>query len=176
MNTENLATNRENWKSINGFVNYEVSWWGRVRNAKTGRILKCNPLPSGYVNVSLSIEGKTRTYCIHQLVAREWVLNPNGKRCVDHIDGNKTNNHYENLRYATHSENSMNQKNRANTTSIYKGVSMHNQLRKWKVSIRLNGKDIYLGLFENEREGAEAYNAMALELFGDFAKLNDFDD
>ena len=40
INTENLDKNCEHWASIDGYVNYEVSWFGRVRNATTGRILK----------------------------------------------------------------------------------------------------------------------------------------
>jgi hypothetical protein len=67
--------------------------------------------PSGrYLAVGLSKNGKQKTITIHQLVAREWIPNPENKRCVDHRDGDPTNNHHENLRYATHTENSRNQK------------------------------------------------------------------
>ena len=120
---------------------------------------------------------KMKLHTIHQLVAREWVLNPNGKRCVDHIDGDRANNHHENLRWETHSENSMNQKktNKA-TRSSYKGVSFHKQSKKWLVHIGINGKAKHLGLYTNEREAAEAYNAAAVEHYKEFAKLNEFDD
>ena len=40
INTENLDTTIEHWASIDGYLNYQVSWWGRVENTKTGRILK----------------------------------------------------------------------------------------------------------------------------------------
>jgi hypothetical protein len=129
------------------------------------------------MNVGLYANGKRKTHFIHQLVAREWVPNPDGKRCVDHIDNDRVNNHHKNLRSATDSENSMNQKktNKA-TSSIYKGVSFHKPLQKWLVHIRTNGKVQHLGLFGNEREAAEVYNAAAIEHFGDFAKLNEFTD
>ncbi len=120
------------------------------------------------------LNGKVKTHYVHQMVAREWVLNPHGKRCVDHIDGDKTNNHRENLRYATHTENSRNMKIRANTSSIYKGVCMATKSGKWKVHIRLSGELKHLGYFADEREAAEAYNAAATEHFKAFARLNGF--
>ena len=113
-----FPTNRERWKRIDGYANYEVSNFGRVSNASTERILKPRDR-SGYHTVDLYKNGKRKSYDIHKLVAREWVSNPAEKRCVDHIDGSRTNNHIENLRYATHSENMKNRSKRANTTSKY---------------------------------------------------------
>ncbi len=90
INTQNLETNREQWASIDGYHNYEISWWGRVRNIDTSRILKNNMTTSGYLCVHLCKNGIAKIHYIHQLVAREWVPNPGGKRCVDHIDSDKT--------------------------------------------------------------------------------------
>ena len=123
MSTENLAANSENWKSIDGYRNYEVSWWGRVRNATTGRILKGSITIGGYLIVGLRKNKIAKTHNVHQLVAHEWVCNPEEKRCVDHRDGDRTNNHFENLRPATHAENNRNRSKRANASSIYYGVS-----------------------------------------------------
>ena len=112
---------------------------------------------------------------IHKLVGHECIDNPDEKRCVDHINGDKKNNHCENLRFATHAENSMNRRNMFNTSSMYKGVSFHKPLQKWVVHIKVNGEVQHLGYFEDEREAAEAYNAAALEHFGEYAKLNEFE-
>ena len=120
--TSEFPTNREIWKSIDGYRNYEVSWFGRVRNARTGRILKHILAYNGYFIVNLYKAGKMKQHSIHALVAHEWIANPAGKRCVDHIDNNKHNNHIDNLRWATHSENGGNQRIRTNGTSCYKGV------------------------------------------------------
>ena len=120
--------------------------------------------------------GKKKTHCIHVLVAQEWVPNPEDKRCVDHIDGNKTNNHHENLRYATHAENSRNMKKHTDGSSIYKGVSWDKKATKWRAQIIISRKVVNLGRFTNEREAAESYNKAALENFGEFAKLNEFED
>ena len=174
--TENLASNSEHWASIDGYTNYQVSWWGRVRNAKTGRILKPQAGGHGYNHVNLSKLGKTKIHRIHVLVAREWAPNPEGKRCVDHIDGNKANNNWENLRYATHSENSRNMKKHADGSSIYKGVAYNKALNKWQAQMHMNGKQTYLGVFVDEREAANAYNAAAIKYYKQFAKLNVFED
>jgi hypothetical protein len=176
VNTNELPKNSEQWASIDGYRNYQVSWWGRIRNAKTGRILKSNVSSNTYLTLKLSRLGIAKSFSVHVLVAREWVKNPDNKRCVDHIDGNKKNNHYENLRWATHSENSRNQKNQTNTSSIYKGVSLHKQSKKWVAHIRVNSKLQHLGIFTNERDAAEAYNAAAVEFYKEFAKLNEFND
>ena len=127
--------------------------------------------------VSLYKNGKATIHYIHQLVAREWVGNPEEKRCVDHVDGSRTNNHYENLRYATHSENGANvSKTNKARSSIYKGVYLHKHANKWMAYIQINRKLKGLGLFEDEREAAEVYNAAALVHYKEFARLNKFDD
>ena len=173
--TENLASNSEHWASVDGYLNYEVSWFGRVRNATTGRILKNSLSQHGYHVVGLALNKKFKTHYIHQLVAREWVPNPEGKRCVDHRDGDKTNNNHENLRYATHSENGRNMKH-SDGSSIYKGVSWDRGANKWRAQIKDARKVKHLGVFTSEREAAEVYNTAALEHFGIFAKLNIFSD
>ncbi len=109
--TENLTSTSGDWKSIDGYCNYEISCWGSVRNTRTGRILKSGTCSGGYLVVSLSKGGQLKMYTIHKLVARAWVPNPEGKNCVDHRDGDRTNNHHENLRAATQSENCRNTKN-----------------------------------------------------------------
>ncbi len=58
---------------------------------------------------------------------------------------------------------------------MYKGVSFHKPVQKWVAHIKFNGKVQHLGYFEDEREAAEAYNAAALEHFGEYAKLNEFE-
>ncbi len=176
INTSNLESNREQWASIDGYRNYEVSFWGRVRNATTARILKCCLSSRGYFVVGLSKNRKSKTHNFHQLVAREWVSNPEEKICVDYIDGNRVNNHYENLRYATYTENNGNRKKQSDSSSAYKGVSWHTATKKWQARIAINRKTVSLGYFDFKREAGEAYNTAARELFKEYAKLNIFED
>lgn len=93
-----------NYKKIDGFVNYEISNEGNVFNTKTGRILK-QELSKGYLRTTLSGNGKTKRFQSHVLIALSFIPNPNNKKCVNHIDGNKLNNRVENLEWVTHSEN-----------------------------------------------------------------------
>lgn len=90
---------------------------------------------------------------------------------VDHINGNKLDNRRENLRVVTRSQNNWNQK-KTRGASIYKGVSWHKQTKKWRVRVNKFGKEYGLGLFENEKEAAVAYDEKAKELFGNHARLN----
>jgi len=108
----------------------------------------------GYLAVNLS--GKT--FYIHKLVAIHFLNHePNGmNQVVDHIDGNKLNNEYTNLRIVSQRENSS-LKNRG--TSKYVGVCWFSAKRKWKAQAYINGKQKHLGLFDNELDARNAYLA-----------------
>lgn len=99
----------EIWKPIVGFEGlYEVSNIGRVkslkRNTTSGRVLS-QALNRGYMSVVLCKNGKHYNAKVHRLVAMAYIQNPNKKKEVNHIDGNKTNNRAENLEWVTASEN-----------------------------------------------------------------------
>ena len=171
-----FPTNREIWKSINGYANYEVSCFGRVRNATTERILKPGLASSGYLSVCLSKNSKGKSHNIHKLVASEFLDNPLNKPCVDHVDGDKTNNNLDDLRLCSYSQNGGHRKKQANASSIFKGVDFHKKANKWRARIEIDGRKKYLGLFLDEKEAAQAYNEKAKELFKEFAKLNIIED
>ena len=93
----------EQWKKIEGFENYSVSNNGRVRNDKTGRILKTYKKPSGYIQVQMG--RKTVPKYIHRLVAQEFIPNASNKPQINHKNGIKDDNRLFNLEYCTNSEN-----------------------------------------------------------------------
>lgn len=66
----------EIWKPINNYDNYEVSSFGRVKNTKTGRIMKLTTDTHGYNKVNLSNNGKIITFIIHKLIASTFIKNP----------------------------------------------------------------------------------------------------
>lgn len=68
------------------------------------KILKDQSTPGGYRNITLSVARRPRVFMVHQLVADAFVPNPEGKKIVRHIDGNKQNNNASNLRWLTSSE------------------------------------------------------------------------
>ena len=166
----------ECWKSIDGFINYQVSNLGRVRNANTGRILKPGWGTGGYLFVNLYKNGKSFTCRIHKLVANEFLENPDNKKCVDHIDNNRINNIVTNLRFATHSENQRNKSKKQNTSSQYIGVCWDKPLNKWRCQAQdANGKLKHLGYFVNEKDAALTYNQYVSANFPEFGKLNKID-
>lgn len=76
---------------------------------------------------------------------------------VDHIDGNPSNNSWENLRLATPCQNQQNQKLRKNNKSGYAGVSRRKD-GKWQAHIKAQGRNIYLGMYPTAKDAGDAYN------------------
>lgn len=95
----------EIWKI--SFVNkYEVSNFGRIRHFKTKHIVKPEKEERGYCRLSIKINGVKKHFAVHRLVALAFIPNPENKPQVDHIDNNKENNRFDNLRWVTNEENS----------------------------------------------------------------------
>lgn len=120
---------------------------------------------SGYA-VSTTIK-KGSTY-MHQIVN----CTPKGLE-TDHKNGDKLDNRKENLRTATKSQNVHNMGGRKNSTSRYKGVNWDKDRKKWLVRIANDKKQKNLGRYRSEEEAALAYNKVAIEYFGEFARLNE---
>ena len=72
---------------------------------KRGKPMSPSDNGRGYKTLTLLIDGKPRTYSVHRLVALMYVPNPFYYKEVDHIDGDKSNNSFENLRWCTRGQN-----------------------------------------------------------------------
>lgn len=108
----------ELWKDVDGYEGkYQVSNFGQVRSLErkvsnhTGlltvkpRFLKQAKNHKGYPIVYLSDGKKQKTITVHRLVAIAFIPRIAGKPQVNHIDGNKANNHLENLEWCDNREN-----------------------------------------------------------------------
>lgn len=112
---------------------------------------------------------ENRMQHLHKAVAeRAFGEIPEGYE-VDHIDRNGLNNQRHNLRFVTHQQNQWNRGKSANNTSGFKGVSWHKNRQKWQASIRINGKQVYLGIFPTREEAYKAYCDAADEVHKEYA-------
>lgn len=82
---------------------------------------------------------------------------------VDHIDGNRANNKWANLRPATQAQNAQNLALRTNRGGTgYTGVTFDRGRNKYQAKIQASGKVMHLGRFETAEQAAEAYSAAKL--------------
>ena len=100
-----------------------------------------------------------------------WLLDVAPGVLVDHINRNGLDNRRANLRLATTSQNHANRPAPSNNTSGYKGVSRARSGR-WVAYITVDYRRTFLGTFDTAWRAAQAYNAAALEAWGEFALLN----
>lgn len=89
---------------------------------------------------------------------------------IDHINGNKLDNRYSNLRFCTRSQNQCNKAMSCTNLSGYKGVIISHG--KFVARIAFQGQTLRLGTFNTAIDAAHAYDKKALELHGEFARLN----
>jgi hypothetical protein len=121
----------------------------------------------GYVVRNSTIDGKRRQILLHRQI-----VGPKQGNVVDHINGDKLDNRKVNLRECLHKQNIRNQKLRENNISGYKGVAFKQRRGHWIARITVDGKMTYLGSFDNPHDAARMYNFWAIEMFGEFARLN----
>lgn len=97
---------KEIWKNIPNYEGiYEISSFGKIKNTKSGKILKLIKNHRGYLKTNLSKNGKLKTVFPHRLVAESFIENPNNLPQVNHKDGNKENNYVFNLEFCTEKHN-----------------------------------------------------------------------
>lgn len=131
------------WDWIEGYEGkYSVDVQGNVYSHSRGRVRKLRPFDSrkrgpkvhDYQVVDLSVGGKSRKHYVHRLVASTFIPNPEGKPCVNHIDGKPDNNSISNLEWATYSENALHMFR----TGLQKKVYGRFNGNQWTGSLRLS--------------------------------------
>lgn len=127
-------------------------------------------LSHGYVVRS---EGNTRkkgsykTFYMHRVI-----MKPNNGQIIDHINMNTLDNRRENLRFCTKTENGRNSAVRKNNILGTKGIYYDLSRRKYRTSISVNKKQIFIGRFNTVEEAIIAYKSAVTMYFKDFAQLN----
>lgn len=118
--------------------------------------------PHGYISISI----QQKRYMAHRL-AWLWMTGAYIETGIDHIDMNKANNVFENLRLADKRLNAGNVNKHKDNTSGYKGVNEY-RIGKWRASIGYKGKQIHIGTYNSAEEAHNAYCNKAKEIFGEY--------
>lgn len=126
---------------------------------------------SPYAKRSKMVKGKSKEIYLHRTIlerklGRDLLVN----EVVDHIDNDTLNNRRDNLRIASLSENQWNSRKPKNNTTGYKGVRRSKGTR-YRSSITVKNKYIYLGCFATAELAYAAYCEAAKKYHGEFARL-----
>ena len=132
--------------------------WSVTERKGSGR------LHGPYAQTHAWLNENYRTLKMHILIT--------GWPMVDHADHDGLNNQRENLRRVTAIQGQQNTRSRLGSTSRFKGVCWDSSKSAWKAQIKMNGRNLHLGLFSDEDEAARFYDMEASQAFGEFAVLN----
>lgn len=169
----------EQFVPINGYEGlYEISNLGNVKRLKKEpiqpkvrkdytnagsreRIMKPSLNGNGYfITTLVGFDKKRRCYSIHRLVWEHFGdTKRQGNLQIDHIDNNKQNNHISNLQLLTKRENIHKAVIANKKDSLPLGVSWDKRFNKYRSRIYINGKQKFLGYFDNILKAKEAYNS-----------------
>ena len=142
---------QEVWKDIPGYEGiYQIStsgqikssdrpvWHGTFMYTRKGTIRK--PFDArGYKALNLSKDGKKTFFTVHRLVALTFIPNPDNLPEINHKDGNKLNNHVDNLEWCTPSQNTQ---HAVDTGLLSKQILIENSRKGAdKISVRLRCED-----------------------------------
>lgn len=111
------------------------------------------------------VNGKWNTVLMHRLL-----LDAKRGEQVDHVNHKTLDNRRSNIRLCNQSQNNANGRGYKNRASKFKGVSRNGS--GWIARIKKDGVCIRLGTYRDEEAAARAYDAKALEVFGEFAHTN----
>ena len=145
---------------------HRVGIYRGINNRCAGTIAG-TPDGNGYISIRID----QHRFKAHRL-AWCWMMGSDPASDIDHIDCDRSNNRFANLRIATRTQNLGNSSKRFDNTSGHKGVCWDKRAKKWKASICISGNSMHLGNFYNIEDAAEAYKRAAINHFGEeFARV-----
>ena len=173
---------KEVWKDIDGYNGiYQVSNLGRIRSKWAGshsafgknyRILKGSIGVTGYITIRLCKNGKYITKTLHRLVANSFLPKIAGKDFIDHIDGCRTNNSINNLRWVTQKENSNNpisieRITKANQKKIRRGSKNNRASKVYQYDLNKNLIAEFGSLIEASQQTNVGYRKIQHNVLGE---------
>ena len=138
-------------KIVSGFENYVINDSGdndkSVWSTKNQQWMKSRPLPSGYIRICFTVDGKHYERYLHRLLAEAFIDNPDNKPTVNHKNHIRNDNRIENLEWATRPEQNdeIMRKNVSNArtgqhnspeTEYKKGRIPWNKGKKWSEEVK----------------------------------------
>ncbi|BAO20652.1 putative endonuclease [Pseudomonas phage PPpW-3] len=142
-----------------------VFYWLKSRGRAASGSIAGGDDGKGYVGIR--INGKQ--YKAHKLAwlacTGEW---PSFQ--IDHRDTDRSNNRFENLRPSTQLQNTYNRSLGVNNKSGVKGVHWHKNSGKWRAVIGVNGKKIYIGIFDDINDAQMAISQARTKHHQEFSR------
>jgi hypothetical protein len=126
--------------------------WKKTLDNRAPKGKQAGYINNGYIRIGINRKSYAAHRIIWLIIKGEWP-----KKQIDHIDGNRSNNKWGNLREATPYENLWNSKKHKNNSSQYKGVYYHKRSHKWIARIRVHPKRIWIGSFSSALLASKAY-------------------
>ena len=149
------------WQYVPGYGNYKISIDGRVYNTRKKKLRRITLSNSkDYLDVELSKKGEKETYRVHILVARAFIPNPNNLPIVNHKDGNKVNNHVDNLEWTTYKGNAQHAHDTGLNKSSKAVIQMdmqRNEIREFK---SIAEAERFLGIINRSNIQRVCYNKL----------------
>lgn len=138
------------------------SWNSRY----AGKIAGCL-CPDGYIRIKV----EDRLLGAHRIAFKMMTGRDPFPEC-DHRNTCRSDNRWKNLREATGTQNSANQRLSSQNTSGLKGASWHKGEQRWRASISIKNCTKHIGYFDTAEEAHGAYRRAAKEIFGEFARFS----
>lgn len=139
-------------------------------NPETGLFTRNNGKPAGSISDQgyIRIKLQDRSYQAHRLA---WLYMTGRKPVeqIDHIDGDRLNNKFSNLREASRLQNNHNSVSKSYVNNLPRGVAIAHPSGRFKAYIRTDGRQKHLGTFDTPEEASEFYQLAADMLHGEFA-------
>lgn len=153
----------EEWAVVSDSPLYSVSSYGNIINNETGASKSTRYDKDGYFLCDLYHQGSCKTIRVHRVVATAFCEKIEGDEIVDHINGDKKDNYYKNLRWTNYRINNLN-KHASSSSSGHTGIRFRDRKNPWQAYITISGKFKSLGHFKTKDEAILARENKIIEM------------